>query len=68
MPNVDIFAELKAAVADYDDWPTPEKRAQVIDLARRLVGAVDHRAAVIEQMRQHVTPSEQALSELLNLT
>lgn len=64
---MDIFAELRAAVVAYDDWPTPEKRAQVIDLARRFVAAVDHRAAVIEQMRRHVTPSEQALSELLDI-
>lgn len=62
---MDIFAELRLAVAAYDDWPTPEKRAQVVDLARRFVGAVDQRAAVIEHIRQHVTPSEQALAELL---
>ena len=65
---MDIFAELRAAVMACDDWPTAEKRAQVIDLARRFVGAVDQRTAVIEHMRQHVTPSEQAMSELLNLT
>ncbi len=65
---MDIFAELRAALMAYDDWPTPEKRAQVVDLARRFVGAVDQQAAAIEHMRQHVTPSEQALSELLSPT
>jgi hypothetical protein len=63
---MDIFAELRAAVLDYDDWATPEKRAQVIDLARRFVGAVDQQAAAIEHMRQHVTPSEEALRALLS--
>ena len=65
---MDIFAELRAAVELYDDWPTPDKRAQVIDSARRFVQSVDQRAAMIEHMRQHVTPSEQALSEILNPT
>jgi hypothetical protein len=65
---MDIFSELRAAVLNYDDWPTPEKRAAVIELARRFVDAVDQRAAVIEQMRRTITPSEQALSELLNPT
>lgn len=64
---MDIFDELRAAVELYDDWPTPEKRAQVIDFARRFVRSVDQRAAVIEHMRQHVTPSEEALRGLLNL-
>lgn len=63
---MDIFAELRDAVASYDDWPTPEKRADVIDLARRFVGAVNQQAEVIEHMRQTVTPSEQALSAILN--
>jgi hypothetical protein len=63
---MDPFAELRAAVEAYDDWPTPESRAHVIELARRFVGTVNQRAAYIEHMRQSVTPSEQALSELLN--
>jgi hypothetical protein len=64
----DLFAELKDAVANYDDWPTPEGRARVISLARRFVRAVDQKAAVIEQMRQQVTPTEEALSQLMNDT
>lgn len=63
---MNLFDELRAAVLNYDDWPMAEKRVQVIDLARRFVGAVDQQAAVIDQMRQHVTPSEQALAALLN--
>ena len=63
---MDLFDELKVAITRYDDWPTPEERARVISTARRFVRAVDQRAEVIEQMRQSVTPSEQALSELLN--
>lgn len=63
---MDIFAELRAAVTSYDDWPTPEKRADVIDLARRFVRAVDGHAEMIEYMRQSVTPSQQALNEILN--
>jgi hypothetical protein len=51
---------------DYDDWPTSEKRARVIEATRRFVGAVDMQAAAIEHMRQRVTPSEQALAELMN--
>ena len=62
---MDPFAELKAALEKYDDWPTPEERARVISAARRFVRAVDQRAAVIEQMRQSVTPSEEALRSLL---
>lgn len=61
---MDPFAELRAAMLDYDDWPTDEKRAKVIDLARCFVRAVDQRAAVIEQLRQ-IKPSDQALAELL---
>lgn len=62
---MDIVNELRAAITAYDEWPTPERRVEVIDLCRRFIHAVDQRAAVIEQMRQHVSPSEQALSELL---
>lgn len=62
---IDVYTELRTAVLDYDDWPTPVKRVQVVDAARRFVGAVDQAAAAIEYMRQHVTPSEQALNELL---
>lgn len=62
---MEIFAELRAAVLDYNDWPTAKNHARVFDLTRRFVAAVDQRAAVIEHMRQHITPSEQALSELL---
>lgn len=65
---MDLFDELRAAIKDYDDWPTPEKRVEVIDRARRFVGAVDHRTAAIEHMRQTVTPSAEALNQLLNPT
>ena len=65
---MDLFDELRARIARYDESPTPEERARVISTARRFVRAVDQRAAVIEHMRQHVTPSDQALAELLNLT
>jgi hypothetical protein len=60
-----LFAELRAAVLVYDDWPGSEARAQVIEAARRFVQAVDQRAAMIEQMRQTITPTDQALAELL---
>jgi hypothetical protein len=63
---MDIVAELRAAVAAHDDWPTDNTRAEVIALARRFIQTIDQRAAVIEQMRHHVTPTEEALSELLN--
>lgn len=53
---MDIFAELHAAVVDYDEWPTPEKRAEVIDLTRRFVRAVEQRTAVVEHMRRTITP------------
>jgi hypothetical protein len=62
-PN--LFDKLKTAVADYQEWPTAHKRTQVCTAALQFVRAVDTRAAMIEQMRHHVTPSEQALSELL---
>ena len=58
------FDELRTALAGYDEWPTPEGRARVINTARRFVATVDQRAAVIEHMRQNVTPTEAALSEL----
>lgn len=63
---MDIFAELRDAMHSYDDWPTHEKRANVIELTRQFVRAVDQHAEVIEHYRQHVTPSAQALSELVN--
>ena len=63
---MDIFAELRAAVANYDDWPTDEKRAEVIVLARRFVQVVDSQARVIEHMRHNITPTDEALSALLN--
>jgi hypothetical protein len=59
------FAELKAALWSYDEWPTPVKRLDVVNCARRFVKAVEARAEVIEYYRAHVTPTEQALSELL---
>jgi hypothetical protein len=61
----DLLAQLRAAVDDYVEQPTPQNRALLADLARLFVHAVDQRAAVIEAMRQRVTPCEQALSELL---
>jgi hypothetical protein len=64
---MDLFDELRTAVEGYDDWPTPEKRAAVIDGARRFVRAVEQRAAVIDQMRQHITPTEEALASLLDI-
>jgi hypothetical protein len=62
---MDIFDELRTALRRHDEWPTNETAAQVIDLARRFVRAVDQRADVIDYYRQNVTPSEEALSELL---
>jgi glutaredoxin-related protein len=60
-----VIDELRAALARHDEWPTKQTSAAVIDAARRLVGGVDMRAEVIEQMRRRVTPSEQAIAELL---
>lgn len=60
-----LIDELRAALVSYDDWPTPEGRGRVIHHARELVRAIDARAATIEHMRHHITPSEQAIGELL---
>jgi hypothetical protein len=62
---MDVFADLKSALTLYDEWPTAEKRATLIEAARRFVRAVDQRAEVIEHYRQHVTPSAEALRALL---
>lgn len=62
---MDIFGELRAAMLAYDDWPTDEKRATVIELTRRFVRAVDQHAEYIEYMRQTVTPSQEALRAIL---
>lgn len=61
-----IVDELRHALGRHDDWPTDETSLIVIETARRLVRAIDMRAAVINQMRRNVTPSEQAISELLD--
>lgn len=61
-----IFDELRAAVKANDDWPTEESKANVIHYARRFVDAVDQRAVMIAHMRAHTTPSEQALSEIMD--
>lgn len=60
-----IIDELRSAIRDYDDWPTDEKRARVIRATRLFVDAVDQRAEIIEHMRRTITPSEQALGEIL---
>jgi len=62
-----ILDELRSAVARHDDWPTDESSMVVIETARRLVRAVDMRAQVIEQMRQTITPSDQAVAEILGM-
>lgn len=61
----DLFSDLRAAVEAFNQWPDSRSRAQVIGAARLFVEAVDHRAAMIEHMRQRVTPSDQALNEIL---
>ena len=62
---MDVVDELRAAVAAHREWPTAGSKATVVYAAQRFVDALDARAAVIAQMRAHVTPSEQALQELL---
>jgi hypothetical protein len=62
-----IIDELREALARHDDWPTSETSAVVIDTARRLVQAIDMRAQVIDQMRREVTPTHQAMAELLGM-
>jgi hypothetical protein len=60
-----IVDELRHALSRHDEWPTEETSAVVIETARRLVQAIDMRAQVIDQMRRNITPSEQAIAELL---
>ena len=60
-----LFTELREAIRRHDEWPTLETGMNVIHAARRFVQAVDMRADVIEQMRRDVTPTQQALDELL---
>jgi hypothetical protein len=60
-----IIGELRQALARHDDWPTTETKTVVIGCARALIQTIDMRAAVIEAMRQHVTPTDQAIAELL---
>lgn len=62
-----MIDELREALARHDEWPTTETSRMVIEQARRFVRAVDQRAQVIEQMRREVTPSDQALAEILGL-
>jgi len=57
--------ELREALEAHAHWPRPASSAAVIDAARRLVQAIDMRAQVIEQMRQTISPTEQAISELM---
>jgi hypothetical protein len=61
----DLLDALRSALARHDEWPSKQTGVEAIDTARRLVQAVDMRAGVIEQMRATVTPTEQALAELL---
>ena len=60
-----IVDELRDALDRHDDWPTDDTGMIVIETARRLIRAIDMRAQVIEQMRRNVTPSEQAMVELM---
>jgi hypothetical protein len=62
---MNLFDDMRAAVESYDEWPTPEGRGRVLAATRKFVRAVTRQEQVIEQMRQHVTPSEQALRELI---
>lgn len=62
---MDVFAELQAAVHNHDDWASPDSQAQVVEWARRFVGAVEMRAQVIEHMRQTVTPTAEALAQIM---
>lgn len=65
MAEHDLIKELRDAVERHDDWPTPQTLREVAALARRFIQVIDMRAAMIEDMRQHVTPMEQAIGELL---
>jgi hypothetical protein len=64
----DVFADLRSAVADYNDSGLDEDRFRVVDAARRFVSAVNGQAQAIDYYRQSVTPTEQALSAILNPT
>ena len=64
---MDIYTELKTAVCSYNEWGTRSDQCNVIYAAQRFVAAVEQRANVINQMRQTVTPTEQAIAEILTL-
>lgn len=61
-----IYDELRAAVKAHDDWPTEESKANVIYAAERFVEVVDAQAEKIEYMRRHVTPTEEALAQIMD--
>lgn len=61
----DVFSELRDAVARHDEWATIETGAMLVGAARRFVQEVDMQAAVIEQKRRTITPSQEALAALL---
>jgi hypothetical protein len=60
-----VIDELRSQLERHDEWPTRQTSALVVDAARRLIQAIDMRAAMIEQMRRDVSPSAQAIGELL---
>lgn len=59
-------AELREKMRLHDDWPTKETGYVVIEAARRLIRAIDQRGALIEHMRAHMTPTAQAIGEILS--
>ncbi len=63
--STDPYMELRQAINLHDEWPTEETRLRVVEQARYLVRAVEQKAAMIAQMRQAVTPTDEAIAQLL---
>lgn len=60
-----LVAELRRTVRDHRDWPTTASVGRVADAAGRLIDCIDQRAEMIEHMRAHVTPTQEAIAEII---
>jgi hypothetical protein len=61
----ELFDELKYAVRLHDEWPDAATRTVVIDSARRLVQAVEQRAEKIAYMQASLTPTAEAVAQII---
>jgi hypothetical protein len=66
MTSSNLVDVLREAIKRNDDWSTVDTKAAVINTARSLVQAIDQRAATIEFYRAHVTPTDEAIKEMLD--